>query len=77
MGSTNSTAKMFCLYFLMCVANISAHLDEMVGNYTFTSACMYAGIVVAMDIKSRLLLPLEQEDVLSVRGCFDFRAKFA
>ena len=38
---------------------------------------MYAGIVVAMDKKWRLSLPLEQEDVLSVGGCFDFRAGFA
>ena len=37
----------------MCVANISAHFDEMVENYiytcTFTWACMYAGTLVAMD----------------------------
>ena len=38
---------------------------------------MYAGILFAMDIKWRLSLPLEQEDDLSVGGCFDFRARFA
>ena len=44
---------------------------------TFTWACMYAGVAVAMDKKWRLSLLLKQEDVLSVGGCFDFRARFA
>ena len=35
---------------------------------------MYAGIVVVMDKKWRLSLPIQQEDILSVGGCFDVPA---
>ena len=38
---------------------------------------MCAGTVVAMDKKWHLSLSNEQEDVLSVEGCLDFRARFA